>query len=426
MAKRGPRGLRGGIAVVAVVASLALLPAGAWAQGAGDVPNFPELLPANPANSPSTVWPGFDVCPSGDPSCPEEVILEMYERWRPLSQSCDHRAVFALTYLRTTEEYFRTVTNEPAFFDDPPWVSHEDAVFAEFYFNAFDDQEGAGGEVPRAWQIAFEAARSPDLTGAGDLFLGMSAHINRDLPYTLASVGLVPPGGGTRKTDHDRVNFFLNRIADPLQRELAERYDPYFQLTDAEPSPFDEIGILQLVRSWRQAAWQNAEQLVNAGSEAERAQVSEGIEAYSTTAAEGIVASNTVPGYGKMRDRWCAEHNPPSARLRLGHELRGVRRGLRVEVYADGPARFELAATLHRARGDRGRRGGDLALSRPARVEFGAEGWQHAVLKLTRRGKRALRRAPKADVTVALHAPYGFSMRERGTLERRRPSRPAS
>jgi hypothetical protein len=416
--------IRRSFAIVAALAALMVMPSAAGAQGAGNIPNWPELLPPRPDNSAATVFPGFDVCPGGEPSCPEAVILEMYERWRPLSQSCDHRAVFALTYLRTTEEYLRTVRADPAFFDDPPWVSHEDAIFAEFYFNAADDSGGAGGEVPEAWRIAFDAARSPDVTGAGDLFLGMSAHINRDLPYTLAGVGLVPPGGGTRKTDHDRVNFFLNRIADPLQRELGERYDPYFTLTDAEPSPFDEMGILQLVRSWRQAAWQNAELLVNAGGDAERGQASDWIESYATAAANGIVAANTIPGYGELRDEWCAEHNPASAKLRIGDELRGVRRGgLPLEVYADGPARFELQATLHRANGQRPRAGGDLTLTKRSEVEFGAEGWQRATLKLTRRGRRALRRAPKAEVTVELGAPYGFAIRERGTLERRHPQR---
>ena len=423
MARLAPGGRGAAVATIAALAALALVPAAARAQGPGDVPNFPELLPPNPANSSATVSPGFDACPSGEPSCPEAVSLEIYERWRPLSQSCDHRAVFALTYLRTTEEYLRTVTAEPGFFDDPRWVSHEDALFAEFYFNAADAR-AAGGEVPEAWRIAFDAAQSPDLTGAGDLFLGMSAHINRDLPYTLAAVGLVPPGGGSRKADHDRVNFFLNRIADPLQRELGERYDPYFTLSDVEPSPFDEMGILQLVRAWRQNAWQNAERLVNAGSEGERAQASEAIEAYSVSAAEGIIAGNTVPGYGAVRDEWCAQHNPPSARLRIGRKLRGVRRGgLPVDVYADGPARFALRATLHRARGQRGRAGGNLALTKVRNVRFGAAGWTTARLKLTRRGRRALRRAPKADVTVKLEAPYGFGIRERGTLKRRHRAR---
>jgi hypothetical protein len=417
---------RRSVATVAALAAVGLVPSAASGQGAADVPNWPELLPPDPGNSAATVYPGFDVCPDGDPACPEAVILEMYERWRPLSQACDHRAVFALTYLRTTEEYYRTVTEDPGFFEDPPWVSHEDAVFAEFYFNAEDAFFGGGGDVPEAWRIAFDSAGSDDLTGAGDLFLGMSAHINRDLPYTLAAVGLVPPGGGSRKGDHDRVNFFLNRIADPLQRELGERYDPYFRLTDAEPSPFDEIGILQLVRSWRQAAWQHAEMLVNAAGEAQREQAAAWIESYSVLAARGIVAANTVPGYAEVRDEWCAEHNPDSARVRV--EGRARRGRVPLSVYADGPARFDLEATLRRpgVGGSGAGRSGGLTLTKPARVDFVAEGSQRAELKLTRRGRRALARMGSAEVRIELSAPYGFEVVERATLAHRRGGRPGA
>ena len=42
MPDHGQRGFRGGFAAVAAFAALALMPAGALAQGAGDVPNFPE------------------------------------------------------------------------------------------------------------------------------------------------------------------------------------------------------------------------------------------------------------------------------------------------------------------------------------------------------------------------------------------------
>lgn len=414
--------MRLALVVAAALAALGVaLPGGASAQGTGDIPNFPGLLPANPANSAATVWPGFDVCPSGDPICPEEVILEMYERWRPLSHACDHRAVFALTYLRTTEEYLRTVRAEPAFFDDGPWVSHEDAIFAEFYFNAEDDYR-AGRPIPQAWRSAFDAAASPNVTGAGDLLLGMSAHINRDLPYTLAAVGLVPPGGGTRKTDHDRVNFFLNRIADPLQQELGDRYDPFFATTDAGPSPFDEIGILQLVRGFRQNAWQNAENLVNANGDAQREQASAGIEAYSNSAAASILAGNTIPGYGAVRDAWCAEHNPASARVDIKGKLRGIvhRRRLPVMVWADGPARFELNATLLKpGKGPKGS-GPTLRLTRTTSADFAEPGWQRATLRLTRAGRRKLGRLRSATVEVAVSAPYGFEIGERRTIERRR------
>ena len=46
-----------------------------------------------------------------------------------LADSCDHDAIFALAYLRTTEEYRRTI-EDPTFFEDTPFVNHEDAVFA--------------------------------------------------------------------------------------------------------------------------------------------------------------------------------------------------------------------------------------------------------------------------------------------------------
>ena len=207
------------------------------------------------------------------------------------------------------------------------------------------------------------------------------------------------------------MNFFLNRIADPLQRELGERYDPWFTVTDAEPSPFDEIGILQLVRSWRQMAWQNAELLVNAADEAQRRQAADWIEAYSTAAAEGILAANTVPGYGKVRDEWCAEHNPDSANLRAAGPAKGRR--LPVSVYADGPAKFEVGAILH---GGARRGGGKVTVARPVEVDFGAEGWKETTLRLTRRGRRALARARSGEVTLRLRAPYGFAVNARESL----------
>jgi hypothetical protein len=246
----------------------------------------------------------FDVCPEGGLECPAAVIEEMTQRWEPLDAACDHRAVFALTYLRTTEEFFRTVQSDPTFFSDGPWVNHEDAVFAELYFQAYD-RYVAGESVPAAWRIAFDAARSPNLTALGDLLLGMNAHINRDLPYTLAHVGLVAPDGTSRKPDHDAVNRFLDRVADPLQDELEARYDPTLHLLDAEPSPVDEIQFLQQVRGYRENAWRNAERLVNARTPAELTLVKASIEQEAALGARVIRTLFTVPGYGARRDAYC-------------------------------------------------------------------------------------------------------------------------
>jgi uncharacterized protein DUF5995 len=234
------------------------------------------------------------------------VIREMIDRWQPLDASCDHRAVFALTYLRTTQEFARTITQEPGTFSDIPWITHEDAVFAQLYFNAYDDY-AAGRPVPEAWRIAFDNADNPNLEGMGDLLLGMNAHINRDLPYTLAHVGLVKPDGSTRKLDHDKVNQFLDRVIDPLQIELGQRYDPIFTWVDAEPSPADEVGALQGIRGLRENAWRNAEDLVSTrNNPIAHALVKQNIETQAAAFALNIVAVSTIPGYSAIRDPYCA------------------------------------------------------------------------------------------------------------------------
>lgn len=286
--------------VVAVVLALAA-PAGA--DHDVTVPNWPTVLPPS-QNAAGTVSLGFDLCRSGRASCTRKVVRRMTRRWQSLDRGCDHRAVFALTYLRTTEEFVRTIKADPGFVGDVPWINHEDVIFAELYFRAFDGW-ARGAAVPGAWRVAFEAAGSPDLTALGDLLLGMNAHIQRDLPYTLAHVGLVRPDGATRKADHDQVNAFLDRVVDPVQDELARRYDEIFAQSDLKPSPADELIALQVVRGWRELAWRNAERLVNARTAAERQLVRDSVEAYSEAAAEGIVATNTIPGYGATRDAHC-------------------------------------------------------------------------------------------------------------------------
>jgi hypothetical protein len=268
------------------------------------LPNWPELIPDIPGTPSGTVPLGWDVCPKGKMSCPPRVIDEMIARWEPLDQSCDHRAVFALTYLRTTQEFFRTVSEEPGTFSDVPWINHEDAVFAELYFRAYDAYQ-AGRPVPTAWKIAFDAARSPHVQAMGDLLLGMNAHINRDLPYTLAHVGLVDGAGNSRKLDHDKVNQFLDRVIDPLQDELFALYDPLIGTSDMEPSPIDEVGALALIRLLRENAWRNAKRLVAARTWLGRTLVSQSIEAGAASFALTIRAAATVPGYGPVRDAYC-------------------------------------------------------------------------------------------------------------------------
>ena len=73
-------------------------------------------------------------------------------------------------------------------------------MFADYYFEQFDDwHAGRIDQVSPAWRIAFHAADAQQVTGMGNVFLGMNAHVNRDLPFVLAEIGLVKPDGTSRK-----------------------------------------------------------------------------------------------------------------------------------------------------------------------------------------------------------------------------------
>src|SRR3546814_5914805 len=82
----------------------------------------------------------------------------MARRVQPLNDACDHNVLFGLMSLRTTEQY-RVSATQPGFFSDPAFINHQDAVFARYYFEAWDAyRAGDMAATPRAWQIAFSAA----------------------------------------------------------------------------------------------------------------------------------------------------------------------------------------------------------------------------------------------------------------------------
>jgi hypothetical protein len=253
-----------------------------------------------------------NLCNRGHVSCVHAVINEMERRLKPLSDTCNHDAVFALTYLRTTQEYLRATTT-PGFFQDPAFVNHEDAVFARYYFDAYDAwHQGRTAQVPLAWRIAFQAADKRKATGAGNLLLGMSAHVNRDLPFVLQAIGLVKPDGTSRKHDHDQVDVFLNRVTEPLIAEVARRFDPSVSGLGVQGTTLDATVLFQLIALWREEAWRNAELLAAAPTPAARALVAQTIE--TTAAAKGaalLLANSYVPLLTSSagRDKFCAAHH---------------------------------------------------------------------------------------------------------------------
>jgi hypothetical protein len=296
---------------LAVALVIALLPATSVAASTDEDPAYvpwPDLLPGlTTAYDPTS----SNLCTAGHVRCVDAVIREMRSRLKPLVRDCDHDAVFALVYLRTTEEYRRTI-EDPNFFVDSAFVNHQDAVFAKLYFDAFDAwHRGDRDEVPPAWRVLFSAAENREVSGTGNLLLGMSAHVNRDLPLALAEIGLVRPDGSSRKDDHNKVNQFLVRVVQPVIDEVALRFDPAADDAQLDGTTMDETATLQLLFGWREEAWRNAERIALADTPAQKAAVIRSIEDAALAKAELLKAQTAYQAplsSSAARDAWCSEH----------------------------------------------------------------------------------------------------------------------
>jgi hypothetical protein len=226
---------------------------------------------------------------------------------------CDHRAVFATTYELLTITLRDAMRANSHLFNDPAWVIGEDAVFANLYFDTFVAYE-RHQPIPAAWKVAFDTAGRGDANAVQDMLLGINAHVQRDMPHMLATVGLHAADGTSHKPDHDVVNEVLNDAYARVVDTIAKRFDPIENFI--APSYNEQLGFTgnvlgdQLVQTWRELVWRHAELLLGAATPAGRQVAEITIERNAEATARAIAAyQQPPPGYRAQRDAYCAAHN---------------------------------------------------------------------------------------------------------------------
>ena len=304
--------MRGRVALTGVLGALALA-VGATGAAAGDDVPFVDWTTLLPSVSNQYTPSREKDCVDGAAGCIDATIAEMYRRFNTVVPPCDHRAVFSITYIRVTESIRDAL--HAGFYQEPTFLQHEDKVFARMYFAAWDNAQAGRRElVAPAWRVAYDAAKARDVSGLGDLLLSMNAHINRDMPFMLAALGLTMPDGRTRKVDHDRGNALLSKLYQPVIAEIARRFDP--KADDVNAGSGDEAFAVAVLQSWREGVWRNAERLVLAPTQQARQEVADDIEQSALATGNAIRQATKVDAAGaKARDAWCATHGgqDPSA-----------------------------------------------------------------------------------------------------------------
>lgn len=251
---------------------------------------------------------GTDGCPRGEPSaCVRTVANELRQQFERLR--CDHDSAFALLYLRVTEAIRDALADGDVFAHDH-YIGEMDVVFADHYFAAFDAWHDGGGTPPPAWEVALRAAEDRQVTGLGNVVLGLNAHIRNDLPFVVERLGTTVDGGSA-ESDYDRVDEVLRAVYVPAREEAAARLSPTIDDADLSGTSVDEDSLFAFVAQLRQEAWENGERLIAASTETEREVIAEEIRVDAHQSALDHRAAFAYEGRGysaRERDAYCDEH----------------------------------------------------------------------------------------------------------------------
>ena len=364
----------------------------------------PPLLDWNPLlpGLPQTYQPSKDAdCVDGDPACIERTLSEMYRRFDSQYATCDHNSAFGITYIRVTESIRKAILD--GVYQEPRFLAHEDRVFARMYFQAYDAwKAGRRDRVPAAWREAWDAGRDKSVTGLGNLLLSMNAHINRDMPYLVESIGMTKPDGTTRKIDHDRGNKVLNTLYDDVLKELSARYDASIDDVDVPGFLGDDAALFQMLQGWREGVWRNAEMLDRAESAGQRRAASDYIEQYALTQAR-MIKNFTTSASPAGRDAQCAAYRrthrenggmAKADKAKRGHRVSRKRR-VKVRVRCPEPIR-DCRGRLALMRGKR-------TLGRTTLPVIRAGGSKVVTVKLARK----LRRSTTVAAVAGSPSPWG-------------------
>ena len=295
------------LAATCVLATL-VVSASAFGQvGGTDLAPWPQQLPASDVPNDRQARP-VQHCADGRVRCVRGLERRLRRQFERFDATCDHRAVIAYSYLQITRGLIADMRGprKEALVKHRRWMAYLITNFSNRYFRAYR-RYAHGKPVADAWRITFETATTGDASAGQEVLLFSNAHVQRDLPFAYARMGIETRSGRSRKPDHDAVNEVNARVFDGIEKYIAAHYDPSFGLIDVPFLPAEEVTALELVKSWREQAWRSAERLLSAKSLDERHDVARTIRDTSTRWAE-LISSGQMPGYRETRDEYCRTH----------------------------------------------------------------------------------------------------------------------
>ena len=199
-------------------------------------------------------------------------MQSLISQWETASNP---QAVFLRCYQMMTSNMLAAI--DQGEFQDPVWVSQLLHHFAHYYFVALEAYEQDPVAPPLVWQVAHDKTRDLQALPLQNLLLGINAHINYDLVFTLVDLleaewsNLSAEQRTVRYADYCHVNEVLSRTVDSVQDQVLEPAMPGMSLLDLLMGPLDELLVSRLITAWRETVWQSACRLLDTLADDERA-----------------------------------------------------------------------------------------------------------------------------------------------------------
>jgi len=225
-----------------------------------------------------------------DPKSVTQRMQFQIDSWQAVG---DRRAVLLGCYQLMTRNMLTAI--DAGEFNDPEWVYVLLQHFAEYYFKALEAYEQDPSSTPAVWRLTFDAATQPNTLALQNLLLGINAHINYDLIFTITDM-LEPDWAGLgvderqgRYDDHCHVNRVISRTIDEVQDTIIEPITPSIDLVDKLLGPLDEWAVSTLITRWRDKVWTEAILLLSASGEDESLALRRKFEGESVQRAQTIL-----------------------------------------------------------------------------------------------------------------------------------------
>ena len=160
---------------------------------------------------------------SGPPPATIADVLTRMQKIDALLPSGDGLKWFNLLYMTVTQKV--DSSPPPGGWEDSPWLTRLDVVFAQFYFTAILNWLNNAADVPSSWKALFEARFRPGIERIQFALAGMNAHINHDLALALlrtdTDLNLAPGKTSPEPDDFEHVNGILEAVLPQALEFLA-------------------------------------------------------------------------------------------------------------------------------------------------------------------------------------------------------------